>query len=76
MEEGDEVFSTQRTTGSDTVEDTEERTILTLPIVTTLSFVHRVKDNSRRVRVSPQETPIHLSKERTKMSASLQELRK
>ena len=81
MEESDGVSSTQRTTGSDTVEDTEERAIRTIPIVTTLSFVHVVQDKTRGVRVTltcyncreffscekPKESPIHLSKEHTTM---------
>jgi hypothetical protein len=40
------------TTGSDTVDDVEERTIRVIPIVTTLSFVRTVKDQVRGVRVS------------------------
>ena len=52
MEEGDGVSSTQRAAGSDTAEGTEERVIRALPIVTTLSFVHAVKDKERGVRVS------------------------
>jgi hypothetical protein len=61
-----------------------------MPIVTTLSFVRAVKGKARGVRVTltcyncreygscaqPQETPIHLSKERTTMRACLQEMLK
>jgi hypothetical protein len=57
-----------------------ERDILTMSIVTTLSFVRAVKDKVQGVRVTltcynyreygscekPQEVPIHLTKERTK----------
>jgi hypothetical protein len=68
----------------------EERSIRTMPIVTTLSFVRSVKDKELGVRVTltyyncreygscenPQEAPIHLKKERTTMHTCLQELRK
>ena len=88
MEESDGDSSTQRVTGSDTVEDMEERAIRAIPIVTTLSFVRVVKDKARGVRVTltcyncreygscekPQEAPIHLSKERSTMRACFQEL--
>ncbi len=77
MEESDG----ERTAGSDTVEGTEERAIRVMSIVTTLSYVRVVRDKARGVRVTltcyncreygscakPQETPIHLSKERTTM---------
>jgi hypothetical protein len=80
MEESDG----ERAAGSDTAE-TEERAIRAMPIVTTLSYVRVVKDKARGVRVTltcyncreygscekPQETPIHLSKERTTMRACL-----
>ena len=52
MGESDGVSSTQRSVGSDTVEDTEERDIRVMPIVTTLSFVRAVKDKTRGVRVN------------------------
>ena len=78
MEESDSVSSTQRVVGSDKVEDTEEPPIRALPIVTTLSFVRVVKDKTPGFRASltyyeydhcdnPQGTPIHLSRDRTKM---------
>jgi hypothetical protein len=83
MEESDG----KRAAGSDTVE-TEERAIRAMPIVTTLSYVRAVKDKARGVRVTltcyncreygrcekPQETPMHLSKERTTIRVCLQEL--
>jgi hypothetical protein len=73
----------ERAVGSDTAEGTEERAIRAMPIVTTLSCVRAVKDKERGVRVTltcyncreygscaqPEETPIHLSKERTTMRA-------
>ena len=55
MEESDTVSSTQRTTGSDTPEGTEEPaavSIRALPIMTTLSFVRAVKDKAPGFRVS------------------------
>ncbi len=75
----------ERDAGSDT---TEERVIRAMPIVTALSYVRTVKDKERGVRVTltwyncreygscekPQETQIHLSKERSTMRAFLQEL--
>jgi hypothetical protein len=86
MEESDGDSSTQRATGSDTVEGMEERAIRAMPIVTALSFVRAVKDKARGVRVTltcyncreygscekPQEAPMHLTKERTMMHACLQ----
>jgi hypothetical protein len=48
MEESDG----ERAVGSDKVEDTEERTIRAIPMVTTLSFVRAVKDTTRGVRVT------------------------
>jgi hypothetical protein len=42
----------EKTTGSETVESTEERVIRVIPIVTTLSFVRTVKNKVRGVRVT------------------------
>jgi hypothetical protein len=42
----------EKTTGSETVEGTEERVIRVIPIVTTLTFVRTVKNKDRGVRVT------------------------